>query len=82
MVRRFKHRFHANCTLTPSNCLSGGVKVTKNADADKYEYSGYGLECNARSHFLLPDGSSGRMTLFLELIIVLQCILTIKRRIS
>ena len=33
------------------------VKLTKNANPDKYEYSGYGIEFDIHSHILLPDGS-------------------------
>ena len=31
-----------------------------NADLDKYQYSGYGIEFNSRSEFVLPDGSLGK----------------------
>ena len=31
-----------NTDLTLGNCLFGSVKLTKNADLDKYKYSGYG----------------------------------------
>ena len=31
------------------DCLSGAVKVTKNAHPYKYEYSGYGIGFEARS---------------------------------
>ena len=33
MAKRFKHRFSLN------NCLFGSVRLTKNADPDKYKYS-------------------------------------------
>ena len=29
---------------TLENCLFGAVSFTKNADIDKYKYSGYGIE--------------------------------------
>lgn len=32
--------------------------MTKNVDADKYRYNGYGFEFDARSTFLLKDYSS------------------------
>ena len=33
-------------------CLFGAVKLTKNADFDKYSYSGYCVRFNSRSLFL------------------------------
>ena len=33
------------------------MNLNKNADTDKYGYSGYGIEFDARSQFPLPDGS-------------------------
>ena len=42
MVKKFKH---------------GSVKLTKNADLDKYKYSGYSIEFDYRLEFLLTDRS-------------------------
>ena len=36
--------------------LLGATKLTKNADFDKYKYSGYGIGFNARRRFSLSDG--------------------------
>ena len=36
------------------------MNLNKNADTDKYGYSGYGIEFDARSQFSLPDGSWGK----------------------
>ena len=33
-----------NTDFTLGNCLFGTVKLTKNADLDKYRYSSYGVE--------------------------------------
>ena len=33
--------------------------MTKNADIDKYGYSGYGIGFNKRSSFTFPGGGSG-----------------------
>ena len=38
-------------------CLFEGVKLAKNADTDKYVYSGYGIGFNMRIEYSLPDGS-------------------------
>ena len=34
--------------------------MTKNADIDKYEYSGYGIGFGRRSSFSFPSGGSGQ----------------------
>ena len=36
------------------------MKLTKNADPDKYKYSGYGIGFDSRSAFSLLDGSMGK----------------------
>ena len=36
------------------------MKLTKNADLDKYKYSGYSLGFDSRSQFSLPDGTYGK----------------------
>ena len=46
--------------FTLANWLFGSVKLTKNADPDKYKYSGYGMGFDSRSEFLLPDGNYGK----------------------
>ena len=37
--------------LTIKNCLFGAVILTKNADIEKYKYSGYGIGFDRRSSF-------------------------------
>ena len=37
------------------NSLFGVVKLSRNADLDKYEYSGYGIGFDARGNFSLSD---------------------------
>ena len=56
-------------------CLFGSVKLTEDADPDKYKYSGYNIGFDSCSTFLLPNGS---MTLFLELIWAHLCWLVLK----
>ena len=41
---------HTN-DLTIKNCLFGAVTLTKNADIEKYKYSGYGIGFGRRSSF-------------------------------
>ena len=40
--------------------MFGGVKLTKNADPDKYLYSNYGIRFNTRGKYSLPDCSVGK----------------------
>ena len=39
---------------TLKNCLFGAVTLTKNADIDKYEYSGYGIGFDRETVFSFP----------------------------
>ena len=48
---------------TLKDCLFGGVTLTKNADIDKYGYSGYGIGFDRRSSFLFPGGGFGQNVL-------------------
>ena len=49
-----------NTDFTLSNCLCRSLKLTKNADPDKYKYSGYTIEFDSLSVFVFTDGSMGR----------------------
>ena len=40
----------------PKKCLFGAVTLTKNADIDKYGYSGYGIGFDRKSRFSVPSG--------------------------
>ena len=44
--------------FTIDNCLFGSLKLTKNADPDKYSYSGYGIRFDTRVEYPLSDGSA------------------------
>ena len=57
-----------NTDFKLNKCLFGSVKLTKNADLDKYKYRSYGIRFYSRSEFLYTDGSFEKMSLFLELI--------------
>ena len=52
MAKRLKYRL--------GNWLFGAVMLTKNADADKYGYSGYGIGFDARSEFSWSGSSRGK----------------------
>ena len=49
-----------NTDFTLINCLFGFVKLTKNADPDKYKYNGYDIGFDSRSECLFVDESMGR----------------------
>ena len=40
--------------------MFGAVRLTKNADIDKYGYSGYGTGFNRKSSFSFPGGRLGQ----------------------
>ena len=42
---------------TIKNCLFGAVTLTKNADIEKYKYSGYGIGFDKRSSFSFTGGA-------------------------
>ena len=45
---------------TLKNSLLSAVKLTKNADIDKYQYSGYGVGFDGKGSFLFPGGGFGQ----------------------
>ena len=40
--------------------MFGAIKLTKNADLDKYKYSGYSIGFDSRSEFSFKDGNMGK----------------------
>ena len=50
---------------TIKNGLFGAVTLTKNADIEKYKYSGYGIVFDRRSSFSFPSGGFGQNVLIL-----------------
>ena len=48
---------------TIKNCLFGAVNLTKNADIEKYKYSGYGTGFDRRSSFSFTGGRFGQNVL-------------------
>ena len=52
-----------NSDFKLKDCLFGGVKFAKNADLNKYVYSGYGIWFDLLSEFSLPDGSMSENTI-------------------
>ena len=52
-----------NSDPTIKSCLFGAVTLTKNADIEKYKYSGYGIRFDRRSSFSFPNGRFGQNVL-------------------
>ena len=48
---------------TLENCLFGAVTLTKNADIDKYGYSGYGIGFDRKGSFSFSNGGYGQNVL-------------------
>ena len=48
---------------TLKNCLFSAITLAKNADIDKYRYSGYGIGFDRRSSFSFPGGGFGQNVL-------------------
>ena len=51
--------------LQLKNCLFEAVTLTKNADIDKYRYSGYGIGFDRRWSFSFPGGGYGQNVLII-----------------
>ena len=49
-----------NSDFSLKDSLFGALKLTKNADSDKYKYSSYGIGFGSCSQFLFTDGSMGK----------------------
>ena len=48
---------------TLKNCSFGAVTLTKNADIEKYRYSGFGIGFDRRSSFTFPGSGFGQNVL-------------------
>ena len=59
-VRIAKINGNRTSNLTVQNALFGGVSLTKNADVNKYKYSGYGIGFDRTSSFSFPGGGNGQ----------------------
>ena len=49
-----------NTVFTLGNCSFGSVKLTKNADLDRYKYTDYSIGFDSPSEFLFTDRSYGK----------------------
>ena len=60
IVYEITNNFNISNYLTLKNCLFGAVKLTKNADIDKYRYSGYRIGFDRHESFSFPGTGLGR----------------------
>ena len=51
---------------TLGNSLFGAVKLVKNADIDKYKYSGYGISFDVGGRFSFPTGRFGKNVIIFD----------------
>ena len=56
IVYEFGASGSSNSDPTLKNCLFGAITLTKNADVEKYGYSGYGIGFDRRSSFSFQGG--------------------------
>ena len=49
---------------TLENCLFGSIKLTKNADINKYEYSGYGIGFDRKASFSISNEIGKNVIIF------------------
>ena len=59
---------------TLKNCLFGAVTLTKNADIEKYKYSGYGIGFDRRSSFSFPGVGFGQNVLIFGVLLYILII--------
>ena len=57
IVYDLQSNLNYNPEFTLENCLFGAIKVTKNADVNKFKYSGYGIGFDGKGVFSHPTGS-------------------------
>ena len=65
---------------TAKNSLFGAVRLTKNADIEKYHYSGYGIGFDRRSSFSFQGGGFGQNVIILVQIWVHLFILIMRKK--
>ena len=57
--------WYLNTDFTLKDCLFGAGNLTKNADRDKFKYTGYDTEFDSRSQASFTDETMAKMSLFL-----------------
>ena len=65
MIAVVIENFNVSSYLTLENCVFGSASLTKNADIDKYKYSGYGIGFDRHRNFSFPGtGLGGNVIIF------------------
>ena len=65
---------------TLKNSLFGGVKLTKNADIDKYRYSCCGMRFDRKGSFLFPGSGFGEKVIIFGVDLISSYILIIREK--
>ena len=63
-VYKIADNFNVKSYSTLQNCLFGAVKLAKNADIDKYGFSGYGIGFDRHGSFSFGNGVGWNVTVF------------------
>ena len=58
------NKIYTKTTPTLVNCLFGAVSLTKNADIDKYKYSGYGIGFDRVNFYSFGNGFGRNVIIF------------------
>ena len=64
IVYEISKNFNISSYQTLENCLFRAVSLTKNADFDKYKYSGYGIGFDRKGKFSVGNGFARICILF------------------
>ena len=64
IVYEISQNYNISSYPTLKNCLFGAVSLTKNADIDKYKYSGYGIRFNRHGEFSFGNGLGKNFIIF------------------
>ena len=64
MVDRLSPRTNSS-SIALENCLFGKIKMTKNADTDKYKHQGHVIGFDSAGTFTHPDGGVGKNVIIL-----------------
>ena len=59
VVHEISSTYTSQSSFILKNSLFGAVKITKNADINKYKYSGYGISFDSKGSFPHADGTYG-----------------------
>ena len=64
IVYEIRKNYSISSYPTLENCLFGVVSVTKNADIDKYKYSGFGIRFDRHGEFSFGNGLGKNCIIF------------------